>query len=223
MKTKNSILIIFLYLIYNVSFGQTARVKGIVLDENNKPVEKVNITDGKSKTVTNENGFYALSVEANKKISLIFTHISLKKTTAILELKPNEDLEFNPVMNAKSEEMGELVLISNKKRFQGITTIDPAIIRRIPGANAGIENILKTLPGVYSNNELSTQYAVRGGNYDENLVYVNEIEVYRPFLVRSGQQEGLSFTNTDLVQNVDFSAGGFQSKFGRCSVSNIQN
>jgi hypothetical protein len=73
---------------------------------------------------------------------------------------------------------------------------------------------LKTLPGVYSNNELSTQYAVRGGNYDENLVYVNEVEVYRPFLVRSGQQEGLSFTNTDLVQNVDFSAGGFQAKYG---------
>jgi hypothetical protein len=72
---------------------------------------------------------------------------------------------------------------------------------------------LKTLPGVNSNNELSTQYAVRGGNYDENLVYVNEIEIYRPFLIRSGQQEGLSFTNTDLVQNVEFSAGGFQAKF----------
>lgn len=85
---------------------------------------------------------------------------------------------------------------------------------KIPGANAGIENILKTLPGVNSNNELSTQYMVRGGNFDENLVYVNEVEVYRPFLIRSGQQEGLSFTNTDLVQNVDFSAGGFQAKFG---------
>jgi hypothetical protein len=84
----------------------------------------------------------------------------------------------------------------------------------IPGANPGIENIIKTLPGVYSNNELSTSYAVRGGNYDENLVYVNEIEVYRPFLIRSGQQEGLSFTNTDMVENVDFSAGGFQSKYG---------
>ena len=67
---------------------------------------------------------------------------------------------------------------------------------------------------MYSNNELSTTYAVRGGNYDENLVYVNEIEVYRPFLVRSGQQEGLSFTNTDLVENVDFYAGGFQAKYG---------
>ncbi|MBC7641000.1 MAG: TonB-dependent receptor [Flavobacterium sp.] len=199
---------------YNITFAQTARVKGIVLDENSKPVEKVNITDGKNNTTTNENGFYSIVIDANKKVTLVFSHISLKKTTTVLELKSNEDLELNPVMNSKSEEMGELILISNKKRFQGITTIDPVIIRKIPGANAGIENILKTLPGVYSNNELSTQYAVRGGNYDENLVYVNEIEVYRPFLVRSGQQEGLSFTNTDLVQNVDFSAGGFQAKYG---------
>src|SRR5690606_20453986 len=73
---------------------------------------------------------------------------------------------------------------------------------------------LKSLPGVNSNNELSTQYAVRGGNYDENLVYVNEIEVYRPFLIRSGQQEGLSFVNSDLTSNVEFSAGGFQAKYG---------
>ncbi len=213
MKTRISILIIF-YLLNNASFSQTARLKGIVFDENNKPVEKVNITDGKSKTITNENGFYSLNIDANKKVSIVFTHISLKKIVSVLELKTNEDFELNPVMNNRAEEMGELVLMNNKKRFQGITTIDPIIIRKIPGANAGIENILKTLPGVYSNNELSTQYAVRGGNYDENLVYVNEIEVYRPFLVRSGQQEGLSFTNTDLVQNVDFSAGGFQAKYG---------
>ena len=118
-------------------------------------------------------------------------------------------------MNDYQEQMGEVIVIAkNGKRVQGITTIEPDVIRKIPGANAGIENILKTLPGVNSNNELSTQYAVRGGNYDENLVYVNEIEVYRPFLIRSGQQEGLSFTNTDLVQNIDFSAGGFQAKFG---------
>jgi cyclase len=118
-------------------------------------------------------------------------------------------------MNSKVEEFGEVFVVgSSKKRIEGVTTIDPVVIRKIPGANPGIENIIKTLPGVYSNNELSTSYAVRGGNYDENLVYVNEIEVYRPFLIRSGQQEGLSFTNTDMVQNVDFSAGGFQSKYG---------
>ena len=132
-----------------------------------------------------------------------------------LELKPNEDYEFNLVLNDRAEGLGEVVVIANnKKRIQGVVTIEPQVIRRIPGANAGVENILKSLPGVNSNNELSTQYAVRGGNYDENLVYVNEIEVYRPFLIRSGQQEGLSFTNADLVQNIDFSAGGFQAKFG---------
>ena len=71
-----------------------------------------------------------------------------------------------------------------------------------------------TLPGVSNNNELSTQYNVRGGNFDENLVYVNGIEIYRPFLVRSGQQEGLSFVNSTMVQNINFSAGGFQAKYG---------
>ncbi len=71
-----------------------------------------------------------------------------------------------------------------------------------------------TLPGVSNNNELSTQYNVRGGNFDENLVYVNGIEVYRPFLIRSGQQEGLSFINSNMVQNINFSAGGFQAKYG---------
>jgi len=84
----------------------------------------------------------------------------------------------------------------------------------LPSANASIESVLKTLPGVSFNNELSTQYNVRGGNFDENLVYVNGIEVYRPFLVRSGQQEGLSFVNPNLTQNIDFSAGGFQAKYG---------
>ena len=215
MKIKKLLFTTILLFIGNFVFAQLARVKGIILDENNNPVENVNISYQTKSTITNANGFYSLTVPANKKIILIFTHISLKKTTATLELKSNEDFEFNVTMNNNAEQMGEVIVTAkNRKRIQGITTIEPEMIRKIPGANAGVENILKTLPGVYSNNELSTQYAVRGGNYDENLVYVNEVEVYRPFLVRSGQQEGLSFTNTDLVQNVDFSAGGFQSKYG---------
>jgi hypothetical protein len=107
-----------------------------------------------------------------------------------------------------------VVITSSRRRVQGITSIEPEVIRKNPSAMPGIESVLKVLPGVNSNSELSSQYSVRGGNYDENLVYVNEIEVYRPFLVRSGQQEGLSFTNTDMVKNIDFSAGGFQAKFG---------
>jgi len=197
------------------SFAQSARVKGVILDNNNRPIENVNVTAAGYKTQSNENGFYLVRVPVNEKVAVVFTHISLKKATVYLTLKIDEDYEFNLVMNNQEEQMGEIIVTTNnKKQVQGITTIAPEVIRKIPGANAGIENILKTLPGVNSNNELSTQYAVRGGNYDENLVYVNEIEIYRPFLIRSGQQEGLSFTNTDLVQNVEFSAGGFQAKFG---------
>ncbi len=195
--------------------AQTARIKGVILDKNNQPVGNVNVSYSSIGTQSNKNGFYDLKVPANQKVTLVFTHVSLKKITITFSLDSNEQKEFNPVMSDQEEQMGEVIVTSNnRKLIQGISTIEPEVIRKIPGANAGIENILKTLPGVNSNNELSTQYAVRGGNYDENLVYVNEIEVYRPFLIRSGQQEGLSFTNTDLVQNVDFSAGGFQAKFG---------
>lgn len=210
------IIFVFIFLgIYNSSFGQTALVKGIILDKNNQPVNNVNVTSINDRTNSDLNGSYSIKIPANQKITIVFTHISLKRTTVSLSLKPNEVYEFNIVMNDQQEQMGEVIITSsNRKQVLGMTTIQPAMIKNITGANAGIENILRTLPGVNSNNELSTQYAVRGGNYDENLVYVNEIEVYRPFLIRSGQQEGLSFTNTDLVQNVDFSAGGFQSKFG---------
>ncbi|RBN48952.1 TonB-dependent receptor [Flavobacterium psychrolimnae] len=207
-------VLIFVFLSLTLS-AQTARIKGVILDKNNQPVENVNVSYSSGGTRTNENGFYNLKIPANQQVILVFTHVSLKKITVIFSLDANEQKEFNPVMSDLEEQMGEVIVTSNnRKQIQGITTIEPEMIRKIPGANAGIENILKSLPGVNSNNELSTQYAVRGGNYDENLVYVNEIEVYRPFLIRSGQQEGLSFTNTDLVQNVDFSAGGFQAKFG---------
>ena len=175
----------------------------------------VEISAEERRATTNENGFYLLTVPASREITVEFTHSTLKKSSARIELKPNEDFEFNVVMTDKAEQLGMVtVTAGNRRRAQGITIIEPDVIRKIPGANAGVENILKTLPGVTSNNELSTQYAVRGGNYDENLVYVNEVEIYRPFLIRSGQQEGLSFTNTDMVQNVDFSAGGFQAKYG---------
>ncbi len=212
LKTIYKTLILLFFIINYSIFAQTARVKGVLLDENKQALENVKIICRNVQTVSNSNGFYTIDVPANQQIKIIYTLNSISKTISIT-LKSNEDFEFNPVMN-NTEEMSEVVIINNRKRVQGITNIEPEVIRKIPGANAGIENILKTLPGVYSNNELSTQYAVRGGNYDENLVYVNEIEVYRPFLIRSGQQEGLSFTNTDLLQNVDFSGGGFQAKYG---------
>ena len=216
MKTNRFLFTLLFFTISTIAFAQnpTAKVAGIVLDENNKPIEGVNISYQTKTSTTDANGFYEIIVPANQKVVLVFTHTSLTTSTTTLELKPNEKREFHVMMNSNAEQLGEVIVKGSKKRVEGIVTISPATIRKNPSANAGIESVLKTFAGVNSNNELSTQYSVRGGNYDENLVYVNEIEVYRPFLIRSGQQEGLSFTNTDMVQNVDFSAGGFQAKYG---------
>ena len=215
MITKQSSLSAFFLLFACLVFSQTATIKGVILDSNNNPVDNVNIKAGDHGAQTNANGFYLLKIPVNQDFTIEFTHITFKKVVSIFNLKNGEEIEFNPVMNVSIEQIGTVIINTNRRKdVEGIVTLDPETIRKIPGANAGIENLLLTLPGVSNNNELSTQYAVRGGNYDENLVYVNGIEVYRPFLIRSGQQEGLSFVNTDLVQNVDFSAGGFQAKYG---------
>lgn len=214
---NNFIKLLFVFFTFCVMHtnAQTARLKGVLLDEFNQPIEGANIKVENKGTVSNASGFYQIVVPANKKIEVVFSHISFKNTTIAITLVPNQDKELNPVLNSTYVQAGEVTVTNTTKaRIEGVTVIEPAMLRLIPGANAGVENIIKTLPGVYSNNELSTSYAVRGGNYDENLVYVNEIEVYRPFLIRSGQQEGLSFTNTEMVDGIAFSAGGFQAKYG---------
>lgn len=216
MKTK--FLFFSLYIILNnfsvFSQNATAKVAGIVLDENNKPIENVNVSYLSKSSITDKNGFYQITVPANQKVILVFTHVALKSITASIQLRPDEVFEFNVVMNDKSDQLNEVIITNDRRRIEGITTISPEVIRTNPSTIAGVESVLKTFAGVNSNSDLSSGYNVRGGNFDENLVYVNEIEVYRPFLIRSGQQEGLSFTNTEMVQNVDFSAGGFQAKYG---------
>jgi hypothetical protein len=215
LKAKLLLTTILLFSLIPIGFSQTATIKGVILNENNQPIEKVSVKTKNGGTESNANGFYSLTINANQEVSVEFTHLSHKKVTSSFNLKNGEEYEFNPVLSTSVEQIATVVVSSNRrKEIEGIITLNPEAIRKIPGANAGVENLLLTLPGVSNNNELSTQYSVRGGNYDENLVYVNGIEVYRPFLVRSGQQEGLSFVNTNMVQNVDFSAGGFQAKYG---------
>ena len=212
LKTHFSLLFLLVSLF---TFAQKATLKGIILDNTNTPIKNVNIKVGTDGTTSNENGFYLIKIPANSEITVEFTHINYKKVSATFNLKNGAEFEFNPVMNLEIEQIALVVIKGDqRKRVEGVTSLEPAMIRTIKGAQPGVENLLKTLPGVNISNELSTQYSVRGGNFDENLVYVNEIEVYRPFLIRSGQQEGLSFVNTDMVQNVDFSAGGYQSKYG---------
>ena len=198
-----------------MAMGQSATLRGIVLNELNEPLEGVNVVSENNGTTTNINGFYILKIPANTDVKIRFSHLNYKYLEAPFNLKNGEELEFNPVLKSNYEQIETVVITGSKrKELEGVTTISPQIIRTIKGAQPGVENLLKTLPGVNISNELSTQYSVRGGNFDENLVYVNEIEVYRPFLVRSGQQEGLSFVNSDMVQNLDFTAGGFQAKYG---------
>ena len=211
-----SVLSLILLLCSSIGFAQNATISGIVLGDNNEPLPNVNISSKEFGTTTNADGFYILEITSDEENTIVFSHIAyLDVVLEKLILNTNETFIFNPVLKSDITQIdGVTVSATGKRETSNILNISPEKIRKIPGANSGVETILKLLPGVSSNNELSTQYAVRGGNYDENLVYVNEIEVYRPFLIRSAQQEGLSFVNTDLVQNVKFSAGGFQAKYG---------
>ena len=214
MNFKSLSFVLFGLCISSGFAQESSKVVGVVLNENNQPIENVLVSIANEKVYTNNNGFYELSGIFSGKQTIQFSHLDYMTYRLDEDLKSNQINEINLVLVSGSTELETIIIDNTNGRYVGTTKISPSVIRKIPGANAGVENIIKSLPGVNSNNELSTQYSVRGGSYDENLVYVNEIEVYRPFLVRSGQQEGLSFTNTSMVQSVDFSSGGFQSKFG---------
>ena len=196
--------------------AQTAVITGVILDSSNQALAGANIRFGATGTSSDASGFYLLKIPADQEVTITFSHVGHKNI--VLKkflLSTNETFEFNPVFKKNVTQIDEITISATGERHvAAITAIAPEVIRQIPGANAGAENILKLLPGVSSSNELSTQYNVRGGNFDENLVYVNEVEVYRPFLIRAGQQESLSFVNSDMIQQVRFSAGGFQAKYG---------
>ncbi len=224
MKKINKLFTLAFLLVSAVVFAQNKPViYGILLDEHRQPIEGVNVyyadIEGTVRTVSEKSGFYKIELPINREVVLWYEHPSFKLSSIDVTMTENETAELNFILLTGVEgfnnELKGIVINarSGRKRVEGITTISPEVIRNIPGANAGVENIIKLLGG-NSNNELSTQYAVRGGNYDENLVYIDDVEIYRPFLIRSGQQEGLSFTNTAMVENVDFSAGGFQAKYG---------
>jgi len=215
LKTHIKLLLLFSILYSSALWAQKATVRGVILDVFDEPIPSVNITFGNTGAISDLDGYYLIEITANENVQITYSHIGHKNVQATLNLSNNEDYELNPVMKTDIEQIATVVISGREnKRVEGITTLSPEAIRRMPSAISGVTSLLTSLPGINSNNELSTQYAVRGGNYDENLVYVNEIEVYRPFLIRSGQQEGLSFVNDDLTSSVDFSAGGFQAKFG---------
>ena len=211
---KNFVLILFC-LVSTCFFSQDAIITGLILDEENFPIKDVNIQFDNKGSISDVDGYYKIKVESGKNINVVFTHINHKKLQITVNLSKKEILEFNPVLSTNFEQISEVILNTTRREdLKSIQNIPPEKLRDIKGVQPGIENILKTLPGVSINNEMSTQYSVRGGNFDENLVYVNGIEIYRPFLIRSGQQEGLSFVNSEMTDDIKFSSGGFEAVYG---------
>ncbi len=213
LNTKISFLAFVFFSLSLSVFAQKATLQGIITDSNNIPVEGVAVKSEIAATTSSKDGRYTIEAPADEPTAIYFTHTAFSPKALKISLKNGEVLTFNTSFTS-AKQLDEVTIVNQRDREEGIVKLQPATIRNLASANAGVEGLLKLLGGVNSNNELSTAYSVRGGNYDENLVYVNEIEVYRPFLIRSGQQEGLSFTNTDMVEKVDFSAGGFQAKYG---------
>lgn len=213
---KKLLAYLFIILLSSGAIAQTATITGVVKGVDDEPVEGVTIgvkENARQTTMTGENGSYTISVDAGKLITLVFLNNSYESHSHTFSLSPGESVNYFLKMKFKNT-LAEIEVNDVKGRSEEIVRIDPKIFNQLPTPTGNIEDIIKTQIGVSSNNELSSGYSVRGGNFDENLVYVNDIEVYRPFLVRSGQQEGLSFANPYMVQNINFSAGGFEAKYG---------
>lgn len=212
------LLLICCHLFFPLSVDaqkKTATVSGKVLDEDNKPLNgvTVQILNVEKNTITNDSGYFKISVAANKAVALIFSYTGYTTVQKNFYLSINEEETVTIKLQRYIKELQGVVVKDERERRQaGLINIDASKALVNPAPIGGIESLIKIFVG--SNNELTSQYSVRGGSYDENLVYVNDFEVYRPYLVRSGQQEGLSFINPELVSNVKFYNGGYQAKYG---------
>ncbi len=191
-------------------------ISGLVTDENGAPIElaTVHIEKQLVGTITNLKGEYTISARSEDSVVVVFSMIGYNTRKRVLK-KPQGKIRLNVMLPNTGYELGEVTVTESKRQTGSIQSLQIDKAKLMPDASGGsIEAFIATQAGVSSNNELSSQYNVRGGSFDENIVYVNGIEVYRPLLIRSGQQEGLSFINPDMVENVGFSAGGFEAKYG---------
>jgi len=219
MHHKFLSFLIILLTISSLAQGQSnnATLTGRVTGKDGQPLEMVNVAlrNFPIGTTTNRRGEYLLRIPARRDITIVYSSIGYTTVEKTVNAGNEERISLNITLEASNLEIGEVQVTEQRRNGGGLVRIDPKLANSLPTSGSGaIEALIKTLPGVSSNNELSSQYSVRGGNFDENLVYVNDIEIYRPFLIRAGQQEGMSFINSDMVSSVEFSAGGFSAKYG---------
>ena len=202
-----------------------ATINGKIVDENDDPLKNVSIIIlGKnSGIVSTDSGSFSIKVPAQKSLAIIFSYAGFIAQQKNFFLS-NDETETIIIQLKQTGKVLDAVTVGNEKerKESGLIKINPKTAVILPSTVGGVEGMIKTLVG--SNNELTSQYNVRGGNYDENLIYINDFEIYRPYLVSSGQQEGLSFINPEMTKNINFYTGGFQSKYGdkMSSVLDIQ-
>lgn len=217
MKFRLYITALLLILLSQGAAAQKVTIKGRVTDLNQKPIEIANVSIvGKPiGTVCDLNGNYSLTCESSDSLVVAYSMIGYQTRKRTFK-NPTDTLVVNVTLPPMDIQLDDAVITHKERQMTTTQQIGlPEKLRLNPSASGnGIEDIIKSQAGVSAHNELSSQYNVRGGNFDENSVYVNGVEIYRPLLIRAGQQEGLSFLNPDMVNSIAFSTGGFEAKYG---------
>ncbi len=218
-------IFLFFFVLSSAAQKKSAYVSGRIIDENENPLAgaSVVILGNQNGIISSDSGTYRIKVPAEKAFALIFSHAGFKEEQKNFYLSDGENEQLTMMLTRNGKTLETVVISDEKERKEtGLIRINPKSAVSAPGATGGVEGLIKILVG--SNNELTSQYSVRGGSYDENLIYVNDFEIFRPYLIRNGQQEGLSFINPEMVKNINFYNGGFQAKYGDklSSVLDIQ-
>lgn len=215
MKSFRIILFFISAFCFFTAWAENVTISGKVVDSDDKPIEfgTVQIKNTSVGTNTNLEGVYSLSVAAKDTLDVVFSCIGYKTVNQRL-IKSKGAVTLNVRLLTDSQILDEVQVEGFRSNINGMQSFDTDAFKLSPDVSGGsVESILATMPGVNSNNEMSSQYSVRGGTFDENSVYINGVEIYRPQLMKSGQQEGLSIINPDLVGNIKFSSGGFPARY----------
>lgn len=216
MKLKLFILQILCLCAYASASAQSFTLTGKVIDENNDPVEFASVSCAKQgkMTMTALNGTYSLQLQSADSVEIRFSMIGYKTKVHVLR-RPRGKQTMQVVLHSSDNALSEVTITGKRIETGQTQELSKEHIKNMPSTTGNaVEEMIQSQAGVSTHSELSSQYNVRGGSFDENSVYINNVEIFRPFLVRSGQQEGISVINPDMVEKIGFSTGGYEARYG---------